>query len=119
MRGVGRSNKMDVVLIPILEALSDYQWIFDLHIEKYGFNRQMTVLAEECLELSKACLKIKRDIENKRNISLENRNNFHEEFLDVLMMLKQFEYWVSKEDIHDFLDLKINRARERVLRDLK
>jgi NTP pyrophosphatase (non-canonical NTP hydrolase) len=102
------------VLKNILKVLDKNKRIFKNHIKKYGYNRQLTVLAEECNELSKACLKLKRHIENNRDFKEASIRNFHEEYLDVLIMLYEFEHYLDEKIIDIILPKKIKKGFDRV-----
>ena len=98
-----------------IEKLDRKEFIFKLHIQEYGVNRQLTVLAEECIELSKASLKIKRDLENSKEINIANIHSFVEEYVDTLLMLKQFESFIDDDKLFRHqLNRKVERAFKRI-----
>lgn len=86
--------------------------VFIAHINKYGFDKQVTVLGEEAVELAKVVFKIKRAKEN--NDSEDYAADFHEEYIDLLIMMKQFEYYIDDTLFDCIFNEKIDRAKKRV-----
>ena len=80
-------------------------------LSKYGCERQMGMVVEECAELQKAVCKVWRD---DGHITDEHDENLREELVDVLVMLQQM-FLVLKMDEDD-----VNkRAGEKLERALK
>jgi len=96
--------------------LLDDKWdlIYKLHMKKFGYQKQLTVLLEELIELEKPCIKIKRNYENDRKNSIKLIYQFHEEYVDVLTMMYQFIDYLDKDMIDAIIVEKYKRACERV-----
>jgi len=88
--------------------------IYELHIKKFGYQKQLTLLIEENIELAKAGLKIKRNYENDEKDSIKEIYNLHEEYVDTAIMLCQFEPYMDKDMIDAIIVEKYKRACERV-----
>ena len=96
--------------------------VFKAHIDKYGFDKQITVLGEECCELAKEIFKIKRFRENNPNLDFywlhdrksEEYTRFVEEYIDVYILIKQFEPYINETVAYDIIHEKYKKAYERV-----
>ena len=88
------------------------------HRLKYGFDKQITILGEECVELAKVVFKIKRFRENNKSLNIRSNpelyDNFVEEFCDVYIMIKEFEYFVNPLIAKKFLEEKYQKGYERI-----
>lgn len=83
-------------------------------INHYGIDNQLKYIHSEYFELDEAICAEKYDIEG---CFFENiYNHIAEEIADVMVMLKQFQYYYGIEDkqIEDIMNYKINRQLERI-----
>lgn len=78
-------------------------------IDKYG-DKQVVVAIEELSELQKELCKSLRDKTNKENII--------EEMADVIIMINQMQMYfkISDEELHQEINYKLNRTKERLLK---
>ena len=78
-------------------------------IYKYG-EKQVVVAIEELSELQKELCKSLRDKTNKENII--------EEMADVIIMINQMQMYfkISDEELHQEINYKLNRTKERLLK---
>ncbi len=92
--------------------MTDYQKekCFEI-LEKYGFENQKIILAEECAELIQAVCKTRRSGEKVSD-------NFIEELADVEIMITQIKEGLSKDELIKFLEIE-NRKIERQLCRIK
>lgn len=109
--------------------------VFKAHIKKYGFDKQITILGEECTELAKEVFKIKRFRENYNSDNLEKifindinslklmlfinefsktYENFVKEYIDVYIMMKQIEPFIDSKLAYNIVHENYKRAYERV-----
>lgn len=95
--------------------------IYSGHVKKYGFDKQITVLGEECVELAKAVFKIKRYRENNplKDFQWLKEDsglwiNFIEEYIDAYVMLKQFESYIDIDIAKPIIQEKYEKAYERI-----
>jgi len=100
-----------------------WNYIYRGCIRKYGVNKQLTILGEECTELAKEIFKIKRYQENTGSINLKQDNHelyvkFVEEFVDVYIMLKQLEIYIDKIVASQIIYDKYKRAEKRLNKDV-
>lgn len=86
--------------------------IFEQLIDKYG-DKQVVVAIEELSELQKELCKALRDKTNKENII--------EEMADVIIMINQMQMYfkISDEELHQEINYKLNRTKERLLENEK
>ncbi len=91
-------------------------------INHYGLMKQLKYIHSEYFELDEAIL-------NEREISFNSEGNIGdlltlnkakehiaEEIADIMVMLKQFQYYygISDEEIEDIMKFKIKRQLERI-----
>ena len=84
-------------------------------LEKIGYPSMLEQTAEECSELSQACLKLSRYMrrENPTDKDLgELKENLAEEAADVLLCLDELKL-VGSQDVAGWIDYKKNRISER------
>ena len=83
-------------------------------IEHYGISHQLKHLAEEEFEFSEAVL----DFEHKIT---SNRGHIIEEMADVLVMLKQFQFYyaITNEQLKEIINFKVKRQIERINKEVK
>ena len=69
-------------------------------MEKWGIKLQIGVLAEECVELAKPCLKMVRQLEAFGYYKDEVHKSLLEEVADVQIMINQLMYgYLSPKDV--------------------
>lgn len=88
-------------------------------INNYGVLSQLRQFNEESYELIEAIIKKEEDYqfsETTVRIDKENIRHIAEEMADVMVMLKQFQYYYGIEDeqIEEIMKYKINRQLERL-----
>ena len=88
-------------------------------INNYGVLSQLRPFNEESYELIEAIIKKEEDYqfsETTVRIDKENIRHIAEEMADVMVMLKQFQYYYGIEDeqIEEIMKYKINRQLERL-----
>ena len=81
-------------------------------VRAWGEVAQITMLAEECIELAHAALKLLRS----SGKSIKARENVIEEIADVILMINQIRYILEIEDseIEVILFKKIVRTKKRI-----
>lgn len=80
-------------------------------INHYGVMPQLKYFQSEVFELNEAIIKA------EENLALEKyKEHIAEEIADVLVMLKQFQYYYEIEDkeIEEVMKFKIDRQLERI-----
>lgn len=91
-------------------------------IQKYGIEHQQRKLEEEVFELQQAIINYEDVYEanqiyegNDYNIS-KFREHIEEEISDVMVMLKQIQYFydIKDEHIEEIMNYKIDRQLERI-----
>lgn len=89
-------------------------------INHYGIDKQLKYIHSEYFELDEAIIdaeKFKPKSFTQLNINLqEYTNHIAEELADVMVMLKQFQYYygISDEEIEKIMNKKIDRQLERI-----
>lgn len=81
-------------------------------INHYGINHQLKYIHTEYYELDEAILNYTTRVEN---MDLD-KEHITEEIADVMVMLKQFQYYYGIEDkqIEDIMKYKIDRQLRRI-----
>ncbi len=81
-----------------------------------GTNLLMMQLAEECSELSQACLKyIRTNSKNEpKGTKEEILDNFSEEVADVLLCIELLDDMLDADDIESRCDFKLDRWVQRL-----
>jgi len=81
-------------------------------INHYGINKQLKYIHSEYFELDDAILNYIYIDENK----YQDREHIAEELADVMVMLKQFQYYygIDDEDIETIMKQKIERQLKRI-----
>lgn len=85
--------------------------------DKLSQEEMLIQLAEECNELSQACLKVVRmGSHNPPNITCKDLDaNFTEELADVLLCIKVLpKFVVVEEELNEIADYKLNRWVNRL-----
>jgi len=90
------------------------QTILDQAIAKWGFNSQLAMLQEECMELAMAIHKFRT-----RDDSKENWIEINKEFADVMIMSQQFEKLTDMNYVQEQIDFKMNRLQQRINKNEK
>lgn len=87
-------------------------------IQHYGINHQQRKFQEEVFELNEVIIKERELYSNGGTLSYHNELKQHitEEIADVMVMLKQFQYYyeISDKEIEEVMQSKINRQIERI-----
>jgi len=90
-------------------------------INTYGREAQTDMCIEECSELIKALLKLRRLPLEERIAAkgMKALGNIQEEIADVQIMLWQIDLMYGYGYVEDQIDKKINRLREQIRADGK
>ena len=89
-------------------------------INHYGIKSQQRKLQEEVFELQEAIInhELKKSVEYEIPLTeiIGTREHITEEIADVLVMLKQFQYYygIEDKDIKKIMKFKIHRQLERI-----
>ena len=90
-------------------------------INHYGIMPQLKYIHSEYFELDEAIL----HYENSRYFSdeygIDDNEHIAEELADIMVMLKQFQYYYGIEDkqIEDIMNFKIDRQLDRIEKEVK
>lgn len=92
-------------------------------IKHYGIGKQLKYIHSEYYELDEIIVQYeqaKRFMSNVIELRL-TKEHIVEEIADVMVMLKQFQYWYDIEDeqIKNIMEIKINRQLERIEKETK
>lgn len=81
-------------------------------INHYGIDNQLKYIHSEYFELDEAIF----DYITRDENMYHDREHIAEEIADIMVMLKQFQYYydISDEQIEDIMKFKINRQLERI-----
>ena len=86
-------------------------------INHYGIDKQLKYIHSEYFELDEAIIDY-RYVEVYKGSRAEKYHKEHiaEEIADVMVMLKQFQYYyeITDEQIEDIMNYKIDRQLERI-----
>ena len=89
-------------------------------VEQIGVPSVLEACAEECNELSQACLKLSRKLRNENPTPKTHEElieSLKEEMADVLTCMDVILYeakLVTRKDIHEIADFKLKRWYERL-----
>ena len=90
-------------------------------INHYGLMKQLKYIHSEYFELDEAIMDYHRsgwdfDYEDAQKLEKEYSTHIAEELADVMVMLKQFQYYHEIEDkqIEEIMESKIDRQLERI-----
>ena len=86
-------------------------------INHYGLEKQLKYIHSEYFELDEAILNYENRRFNMPELSqIRARNHIVEEIADVMVMLKQFQYYydITDEQIEEIMNKKIDRQLERI-----
>ena len=80
-------------------------------IQHYGINKQLKYIHSEYFELDEAIIKYS-NVEELRF----TKGNIKEEIADIMVMLKQFQYYydITDEQIEEIMNYKIQRQLDRI-----
>ena len=87
---------------------------FEKIVEYYGMREQLKYFQSEVFELNEAILANRYDTEE---ITIDGYvEHIREEIADVMVMLKQFQYYygIDDEQIEEIMRFKIDRQLERI-----
>jgi len=81
-------------------------------ISFYGINKQLKYIHSEYFELDEAIL----SAECYKEMTLGDKIHITEEIADVMVMLKQFQYYydITDEQIEEIMNYKIDRQLDRI-----
>lgn len=81
-------------------------------IDHYGLSKQLKYIHSEYFELDEAIFDYMTRDENM----YQDREHIAEEIADIMVMLKQFQYYytISDEEIEKIMQYKIKRQLERI-----
>ena len=87
-------------------------------INHYGIMSQLKYIHSEYFELTEAIMRYRDDFYymQEENILEHDKEHIAEEIADIMVMLKQFQYYYGIEDkqIEDIMNFKIDRQLERI-----
>lgn len=90
-------------------------------INHYGLMKQLKYIHSEYFELDEAIMDYHRsgwdyDYEDMEELEREYSTHIAEEIADIMVMLKQFQYYHGIEDkqIEDIMNYKIERQLDRI-----
>lgn len=90
-------------------------------INHYGIKHQLKYIHSEYFELDEAITQREYQPIGKKPYELVEFEKAHiiEEIADIIVMLKQFQYYydISDEDIEDIMKYKVQRQIERIKKD--
>ena len=81
-------------------------------IQHYGINKQLKYIHSEYFELDEAIF----DYITRDENMYKDREHIAEEIADVMVMLKQFQYYydITDEQIEEIMNFKIDRQLDRI-----
>ena len=85
-------------------------------IEYYGIDKQLKYIHSEYFELDEAIINYFNDETYYDEIDISDKKHIAEEIADIMVMLKQFQYYFDIDDkqIEDTMKFKIDRQLERI-----
>lgn len=89
-------------------------------INHYGIDKQLKYIHSEYFELDEAII-IEKDRVSHMKTKNWNVDHIAEEIADIMVMLKQFQYYFDIDDkqIEDIMKFKIDRQLERIKNEEK
>lgn len=109
----GKKEEKIMYLDEIIEDLDKEEKLWFKHLNKFGFEKQLTCLVEELNELQKVALKTIRECQNS-NYNFTKQPEFIEEYIDVVIMLYQFQVYIDDVYVRGIIRNKIEKAKERI-----
>ncbi|MBD3196774.1 MAG: hypothetical protein GF317_17080 [Candidatus Lokiarchaeota archaeon] len=97
----------------LVTEIEENKSIWWKHIAYFGIEKQLLILAEELNELQKEVLKTVRDLQNN-DVWFMNQGEFVEEYIDVVIMLYQFECYLDYVYTNSVLKDKTEKGKKRV-----
>ena len=90
-------------------------------INYYGEDKQLKYIHSEYFELDEAIIKYWNDETYYEEIEKSDKKHIAEEIADVMVMLKQFQYFyeITDKNIEDIMKQKISRQLERIENEIK
>ena len=85
----------------------DRQQVYKDALDKWGWQAQMDMVHEECLELASAIHKLRR-AKNKDDWN-EKMANIYDEAADILIMSEQLPLLLDMEKVQERIDFKLER----------
>ena len=85
-------------------------------IGTYGIDKQLKYIHSEYFELDEAIIDYQLDDYYTEEYDIERRSHIAEEIADVMVMLKQFQYYydITDEQIENIMKEKIDRQLQRI-----
>lgn len=88
-------------------------------IQHYGINKQLKYIHSEYFELDEAIIKYEDEYnceETTTYLLQLKKEHITEEIADIMVMLKQFQYYygISDKQIEDIMNYKIDRQLDRI-----
>ena len=85
-------------------------------VNHYGIDKQLKYIHSEYFELDEAILNYWSDETYYDEVEKYDKNHIAEEIADVMVMLKQFQYYYGIEDknIEEIMNHKIDRQLKRI-----
>ena len=85
-------------------------------ISYYGIYKQLKYIHSEYFELDEAILNYFNDETYYDEIYISDKKHIAEEIADIMVMLKQFQYYFDIDDkqVEDIMKFKIDRQLERI-----
>lgn len=86
-------------------------------INAYGLNKQLKYIHSEYFELDEAIIQFEYDeYDYYSEVEESHKKHIAEELADIMVMLKQFQYYYGIEDnqIEDIMKYKIQRQLDRI-----
>ena len=85
-------------------------------IAHYGIDKQLKYIHSEYFELDEAIINYFNDETYYDEIDISDKKHIAEEIADIMVMLKQFQYYydITDKQIEDIMKFKIDRQLERI-----
>lgn len=86
-------------------------------INHYGINKQLKYIHSEYFELDEAIIEFEYDeYDYYSEVEESHKKHVAEEISDIMVMLKQFQYYygISDEEIENIMNYKIDRQLKRI-----
>jgi uncharacterized protein YabN with tetrapyrrole methylase and pyrophosphatase domain len=86
-------------------------------INHYGINKQLKYIHSEYFELDEAIIEFEHDeYDYYSEVEESHKKHIEEEISDIMVMLKQFQYYygISDEEIENIMNYKVDRQLKRI-----
>jgi len=90
----------------------DKQQIYKDALEKWGWQAQMDMVHEECLELASAIHKLRR-VKGKNDWN-EKMADIHDEAADIIIMSQQLPLLLDMDKVQERIDFKLQRLSDKL-----